>query len=63
MKIAIKRVQSQACLGIAEREQFGAKLKKHYLKPQTEVIDIKVNNCLLAGSPIPVTDEETTEQW
>ena len=28
MKIAIKRVQGQAMLGYAEREQFGAKLKK-----------------------------------
>ena len=30
MKIAIKRVQNGACTGSAEREQFGAKLKKTF---------------------------------
>lgn len=50
MKIAIKRVQSQACLGIAEREQFGAKLnKKTYTKPLMEVIAIQQQQ-LLSGS-------------
>ena len=38
-------------------------MKKTYIAPQAEVIDIKVNNCLLAGSPIPITEEDTTEQW
>ncbi len=50
MKIAIKRVQSQACLGIAEREQFGAKLnKKTYTKPLMEVVAIQQLQ-LLSGS-------------
>lgn len=50
MRIAIKRVQSQACLGIAEREQFGAKLnKKTYTKPLMEVIAIQQQQ-LLSGS-------------
>ena len=50
MKIAIKRVQSQACLGIAEREQFGAKLnKKTYTKPLMEVVTIQQQQ-LLSGS-------------
>ena len=50
MKIAIKRVQSQACLGIAEREQFGAKLNnKTYTKPLMEVVTIQQQQ-LLSGS-------------
>lgn len=51
MKIAIQRVQSQTCLGIAEREQFGTEFKKQYQKPETNVIEIEIHGMLAASPP------------
>lgn len=39
-------------------------MRKTYIAPQTEVIKIKTGFNILAGSPtIPLTEDDTTEQW
>ena len=38
-------------------------MRKHYLVPQTEVVELKTNVHLLAGSPLPKSDGTTSEQW
>lgn len=41
MKKAIKRGQNQACLSYAERELFGATLKRQYMKPAMREVEIR----------------------
>ncbi len=38
-------------------------MKKQYLVPQTEVVELRTNVQLLAGSPLPKSDDTTSEQW
>ena len=49
-KNAIKREQSQACLSYAEREHFGATLKK-YKKPEMQVYDMQMTKMFCASEP------------
>lgn len=35
-------------------------MKKEYMKPTTEVVDLKMNHCLMAGS---VTESVSTEDY
>ena len=58
MKIAIKREQSQARLSYAEREQFGATLKKQYEKPSMKVYELSQRARLLVGS-----SPQDGDQW
>lgn len=37
-------------------------MRKDYLVPQTEVVELKTNVHLLAGS-LPKSDDTTSEQW
>ncbi len=36
-------------------------MKKEYTKPTTEVVDLKMNHCLMAGSPYNVSSEDYDE--
>ena len=65
MKIAIKRAQSQACLHSAEREQFGALLKrKDYKKPTMKVVELQYRTMLLQASPNEnVTPKSSIDDW
>ena len=54
MKKAIKRGQNQACLSYAERELFGATLKKEYMKPSFRVVELRSRAQILVGSDDPV---------
>jgi len=38
-------------------------MKKQYIEPHTEVVEVKMNVQLLAGSPLPVSEDTTLEQW
>ncbi len=42
-------------------------MKKIYIKPNMLVIPLKMQSCLLAGSPdedpMPKSDDTTSEQW
>ena len=58
MKITIKREQSQTCLNNAKREQFGAKLKKRYEKPNCKVYELQRHSMLLAGSSPDAPDHD-----
>lgn len=46
MKNAIKRGQNQACLSYAERELFGATLKREYMKPAMGAVHINSTSFL-----------------
>lgn len=37
-------------------------MKKTYINPELEVVDLQINCTLLAGSPVP-TSEETPDEW
>ena len=54
MKKAIKRGQNQACLSYAERELFGATLKKKYMKPSFRVVELRSRAQILTESGDPV---------
>jgi hypothetical protein len=53
MKKAIKRGQNQACLSYAERELFGATLKKKYMKPSFRVVELRSRAQILTESEDP----------
>ena len=60
MKKAIKRGQNQACLSYAERELFGATLKKKYMKPSFRVVELRSRAQILTESEDP---KRNTPWW